>query len=165
MFKIDEREDINRDIFKCVYVRYSSSEKSTINTANSDIYIRIPRLLDLNFDVFHAANLDNRYADDDDMRLFNLGPIALFSKYKLTSSNGKDIEDIDHAHIACLMYKLITSSKYNDDLSIGFDRDPDRKQRELSNNKNIKGKHHVRIMLRDIFGNEQHQQKATYGPG
>ena len=63
------------------------------------------------------------------------------------------------------MYKLLTSSKDSDDMSIGFDRDRDRRQRELSNNKNIKGKYHVRKMLRDIFGFAEHQQKATYGLG
>ena len=122
-------------------------------------------MLDLDFVVFHAANPDNRYADDDDIRLVNLGPIALFKNYKLTSSNGKHIEDIDRAHIACLLYKLITSSKDSGDLSIGFDRDRKRRQRELTNNKNIKGKFHVRIMLRDILGFAEHQHKATFGLG
>ena len=163
------------DILKCDYIRYSPSELSLINTANSQSYINIPRgdsvisllnsFLDLNFDVFHAANPDNRYADGDDIRLVNLGPIALFSNYKLTSSNEKPIEEINNAHIACLMYKLLTSSKDSDDLSTGFDRNRDRRKKELTNNKNIKGKYHVRIMLKDIFGFAEHQQKATYGLG
>ena len=50
------------------------------------------------------------------------------------------------------MYKLISSAKYTDDLSIVFDRDRNKRQRELPNNKNIKGNYHVRIMLRDVFG-------------
>ena len=50
------------------------------------------------------------------------------------------------------MYKLITSSRGSDDLSIGFDRDRGRRQRELTNNKNVKGNCHVRIFLRDICG-------------
>ena len=50
------------------------------------------------------------------------------------------------------MYKLITSSRGSDDLSIGFDRSRDRRQRELINNKIIKGNYHVRIYLKDIFG-------------
>ena len=71
-----------------------------INTANSQSYINIPRgdsvisllnsFLDLNFDVFHAADPDNRYAGGDDIRLVNLGPIVLFSNFKLTSSNGHE---------------------------------------------------------------------------
>ena len=78
--------------------------------------------LDLNFDVLHAAT-NNRYADNNDIRLDNLGPIALFSIYKLTTSSGKHLEDINHAHIVSLMYRLITSARGSNDLSIGFDRD------------------------------------------
>ena len=175
MFKRSEKYDIKGDILKCDYMRYSASELSMINTAISQSYINIPRgdavntllnsLLDRNFDVFHAANPDNRYTDGDDIRLVNLGPIALFSIYKLTSSNGKPIEEINTAHIWCLMYKFITSSKDTVDLSIGFDRNRDRRKKELTNNKNIKGKYHVRIMLKDIFGFAEHQQKDTHGLG
>ena len=50
----------------------------------------------------------------------NLGPIALFSCYKLTKSSGKHLEDFSPAHIVPLMYKLITSAKGSDDLSNGF---------------------------------------------
>ena len=46
--------------------------------------------LDLNFDVLKAAT-DGRYADNDDIRLVNLGPIALFSAYKLTTSTDKHL--------------------------------------------------------------------------
>ena len=61
------------------------------------------------------------------------------------------------------MYKLKPSRGGCDDLSIGFDRDNIRKQRELINKKNLTGKYHVRIMLRDVFGFAEHQEKATYG--
>ena len=57
------------------------------------------------------------------------------------------------------MYKLITSSKDNDKLSIGFDRSCNRRKRELTNNKNQKGKYHVRFMLRDVFDFAEHQKK------
>ena len=66
--------------------------------------------LDLNFDVLHAAT-NNTYADGNDIRLVNLGQIALFSNYKLTTSSNEHLEDISHAHVVCLMYKLITSAK------------------------------------------------------
>ena len=49
------------------------------------------------------------------------------------------------------MYKLLTTAIGCNDLSIGFDRCRDRRQRELINNKNIKGKYHVRIYSKDIF--------------
>ena len=63
------------------------------------------------------------------------------------------------------MYKLLTSSKGSDDLSIGFDRDRNRRQRELTNNKTQKGKNHVRIYLKDVFGFAEYQNKGTYGLG
>ena len=107
--------------------------------------------LDLTFDVLHAAT-NNRYVDNNDIRLVNLGPIAMFSNYKLTTSSGKHFEDISHAHIVSLLYQLITSARDADDLSIGFDRDRGGRQRELTNNKNINRKYHARIMLRDEFG-------------
>ena len=59
----------------------------------------------------------------------------------------------------------MTSSKDSDDLSIGFDRNREKRKRELTNNKNIKGKYHIRIYLKDIFGFAEHQEKGTYGLG
>ena len=86
----------------------------------------------------------------------------MFSNYKLTTSSGKHLEEISHAHIVSLMYKLLTSSKDGDDLSIGFDRNRGRRKNELSINKSIKGKYHIRIYLKDIFGLAEHQEKGTY---
>ena len=174
MFKLNENYEVDRKILKCDYIRYSPAEISTINTANSQIYINIPRedsvisllnsYIKLNFDVLRVDN-SNRYVDVNDIRLVNLGPIALFSNYKLTTSSGKHLEEISHAHIVSLMYKLLTSSKDGDDLSIGFDRSRGRRKNELTNNKNIKGKYHIRIYLKDIFGFAEHQEKGTYGLG
>ena len=169
MFKLNEKYEINRDILKCDYIRYSPSEISTINTANSQVYINIPRedsvisllksYLELNFDVLHAVT-NNRYVDGNNIRLVNLGPIALFSNYKLTTSSGKHLEYIDHAHIVSLRYKLLTSSKGSDDLSIGLYRDRNRRQRELTNNKTQKGKYHIKIYPKDIFGFAEYQDKG-----
>ena len=129
MFKLNENYEVDRIILKCDYIRYAPAETSTLNTTNSQIYINIPRddsvisllnsYLDLNFEVVKKTD-DSRYGKGNDMRLVNLGPIALFSNFKLTSSSGKDLEDISHAHLVSLMYKLITSSKNSDHLSIGF---------------------------------------------
>ena len=174
MFKLNEKYEINRDILKCDYIRYSPSEISTINTTNSQVYINIPRedsvisllnsYLELDFDVLHAAT-NNRYVDGNDIRLVNLGSIGLFSNYKLTTSSGKHLENFDHAHIVSPMYKLLSSSKGSDDLSIGFDRDRGRRQRALTNNKTQKGKFHVRIYLKAVFGFAEYQEKGTYGLG
>ena len=63
------------------------------------------------------------------------------------------------------MCKLITSSRYSNDLSIGFDRSRNRREDELAPNKNTKGKYHLRIMLKDVFCIAEHQEEATYGLG
>ena len=95
--------------------------------------------LEINFDVLKAAT-GNRYADGDNIRLFNLVLNALLSNYKLATISRKYLEEIVHAHNVSLRYKLVTSSKDSDDLSIGFGRSRDRRKREFTNNKNIKGK-------------------------
>jgi len=171
MFKLNENYEVDQRILKFDYIRYSPAETSTINTPNSQVFINIPKkdsvisflnsYFDLNFEVIKRAD-NSRYANGYDIRLINLGPIALFSNFKLTTSSGKHLEDISHAHNVSLMYTLITSSKESDDLSIGFDRDRNRRRNERTNNKNIKGKYHLRIKLKDVFGFAEHQEEATY---
>ena len=174
MFKLNENYEVDRRILKCEFIRYSPAETSTRNTPNSQIYINIPRedsvisllnsYLGIKFEVIKKAD-DSRYANGNDIKLVNLGPIILFINFKLTTSSGKHLEDIRHAHLVSLMYKLITSSKNSDDLSIGFDRSSARRREEITNNKNVKENFHLRIMLRDIFGFAEHQEKDTYGLG
>ena len=174
MFKLNENYEVDRRILKCEYIRYSPAETSTINTPNSQIYNNIPRedsvigllksFLGLKFEVIKKAD-DSRYVNGNDIKLVNLGPIALFSKFKLTKSSVKHLEDISHAHLVSLMYKLITSSKGSDDLSIGFDRSSARRREEITTNKNVNGNFHLRIMLKDVFGFAEGQEKATYGLG
>ena len=174
MFKLNENYEVDRRILKCDCIRYSPAETSTINTPHSQIYINIPRkdsvisllnsYLDLSFEVVKRVD-NSRYANGNDIRLVNLGPVALFNKFKLTTSSGKHLEDISHAHLVSLMYKLITSSKDSNDLSIGFDHSRNRRGDELALNKKIKGKYHVKIMLKDVFDFAEHQEKATYGLG
>ena len=137
MFKLNETYEVDRRILKCDYIQYEPAETSTINTPNSQIYINIPRedsvisllniYLDLNFEVIKKAD-DSRYANGSDIRLVNLSPIILFSNFKLTTSSWKRLEDFSHTHLVSLMYKLITSSKNSDDLSIGFDRSSARRR-------------------------------------
>ena len=168
MFKLNENYEVDRRILKCDYIKYSPAETSTINTPNSQIYINIPRedsgisllnsYLDLNFEVIKKAD-DSRYENGNDIRLVNLGPIALFSNFKLTTGSGKHLEDISHAHLVSLMYKLITSSKGSVDLSIGFDRSSARPREDMTTDKHVKGKFHLRIMLRDTFGFAEGQKK------
>ena len=63
------------------------------------------------------------------------------------------------------MYKLITSAKESDELSLGFHRDRGVRRDELALNKNLEGKFHLRIMLKDVFGFAEHPEKDTYGLG
>ena len=174
MFELKENYEVDRRILKCDYIRYPPAETSTINTPNSQIYNNIPRedsvisllnsYLDLNFEVIKKAD-NSRYGNGNDKKLVNLGSFALFSNFKLTTSSGKHLESFSHAHLVSLMYKLITSSKGSDDLSIGFDRSSARRREEMTTNKNVNGKFHRRIMLKDIFGFAEGQEKATYGLG
>ena len=86
----------------------------------------------------------------------------MFSIYNLAISSGKDIEEISLAHTVSLVYKLIRSSRGSDDLSIGFDRDRGRRQKELTAIKNTKGKYRLTFMFKDIFGFAEHHEKGAY---
>ena len=83
----------------------------------------------------------------------------------MTNSSGKEKEEIDSAHVICLMYELISSSRDSDDLSIGFHRSNEARERELTDNKTTTGKYHVSIYLKDVFGFAEHQDNCTYGLG
>ena len=50
-----------------------------------------------------------------------------------------------------------------DDLSLGFDRDCERRQQALANNKNAKGKYPFRSLLEDVLGSAKHPERGTYG--
>ena len=121
--------------------------------------------LESDFIVTHRAGARKRYVDGDHIRLVNLGPIALFNKYRLASSSHKEIEEMDNAHVICLMHKLISSSRDSDDLSIGFRRSNGVREKEMTNIKTAKGDYHVRFYLEDIFDFAEHQDICTYGLG
>ena len=73
----------------------------------------------------------------------------------------KYLEAFRHAHIVSLIYKTTTNSaKDTDDLFIGFDQDRDRRKQELTNKKYNKGKYHIGIYLKGIFGCADHQEKG-----
>ena len=124
MFKLKENTEIVRKVLNCDYIRYSLAETSTINKLDSQIQINIPRedsvlsllisYLDRNFEVIEKTDI-SRYANGNDIRLINLGPIVSFSILKLTMSPGKHLKGFSHAHIFSLMYNLTTSAKDSDD--------------------------------------------------
>ena len=120
--------------------------------------------LDLSFEFIKKGD-KSRYANGNDIPLVILSPTALFSTFKLTTSSAKQSEDISYSHIVFLKYILITSSKDSNDLSIGLDRNRGTRKNELALEKKMKGKNHLRILLKDVFGFEEHQEKATYDLG
>ena len=63
---------------------------------------------ELIFNIIDRVGGNSRYVDGDPIRL--------------TNSNGKEKEEMDNVHINSLMQKLISSSRGGDDLSIGFHR-------------------------------------------
>ena len=127
MFNLSQKHPVDRPIIKCDYIRYTPPSLNLVNDEKNQIFIDIPRqdsaislkdsYLDLDFSVTHRAGAHDRYFDNDHIRLVNLGPIALFNKYTLARSSGKEIEEIDNAHVIFLMHKLISSSRDGDNLS------------------------------------------------
>ena len=83
----------------------------------------------------------------------------------LTTSSGKHLAAISHAHIVSVMYKIITSARATDDLSIRFDRDRGRRQPELTNNKTQRVKFHLKTLLKDVFGFSECQEKSYFRIG
>ena len=75
------------------------------------------------------------------------------------------MEDVTHSHTVSLLYKLISSAKDSDDLSTRFDMKRARRRDELTNNKKIKIKYHLRNILKDVFVFVEGQEKATYRLG
>ena len=69
-----------------------------------------------------------------------MGPTVFFRIFKLSTTTGKHLGDINHARIVSLMCELITSPEDIDDLSIGFEGNRGRSRDELALNKNTEGK-------------------------
>ena len=90
----------------------------------------------MDFSVTHRAGAQNRYVGGDHKRLGNLVPKAFFNKNRVTSSSGKELEEIDNAHVIRFIHNLSSSSRDTDDLSIGFHRSNGIRVRELTNNRN-----------------------------
>ena len=59
------------------------------------------------------------------------------------------------------MFKLIYSSKWSNDLCIGFDHSRECKQQELTNKETVKGNYHVRIMHYEVFNFAEHHKNAA----
>ncbi len=179
MFQIDRPVLIDRSLFKKDFRNYEPPSLATINTTNSIISIDIPRedsyislhdsYLKIELQVVKNAD-DTLYADGNGICLVNLGPIALFSQATLTTSSGKMIESVEQPHITTLMYKMLSDGE--GDLMTYFEKDTQdaavvntERRNRLLNNTPEKGTVFVRILLKDLFGYVEHQDKITYGLG
>ena len=65
-----------------------------------------------------------------------LGPIALFTKCKLTISCGKEIETIWNAPVICFFYEWFESKKNSNGLYIGFHLDKNQRQNDFGDDRN-----------------------------
>ena len=175
MFNITRKLTVDRLISEYVCNRYTPPSLNLVIEEKIQIFIDIPREdsvipLKVNYlDIYGNLNLtagaDNRFLDGDNIRLVNQAPLALFNKYRLTSSSGRELQEVDNAHVFRLMHKLISSIRDSEELSIGFQKNIEARERELTNNKTTKGKYYVRIYLKDVFGFAEHQDNCTYGLG
>ena len=175
MFDISQKHAVDRPILKCDFIRYTPPSLNLVNGENHQTFIYIPRessafslkdvYLDLDFNVTRRAGAHARYAIGDPIKIVNLGPIALFNKYRLTSSSVKELKEINIALVISLFNKLKPFRRDSDNLSIGFHRNKEAREIELTNIKTIRGNYHVRIYLKDVFGFAEHQDYCTYDLG
>ena len=92
MFNLSQKFAADRPILKFDYLRYTPPSLNLVNGEINQIFIDIPRedsvfslrdsYLELDFSVTHRAGAHARYVDGVHIRLVNLGPIALFIKYR-----------------------------------------------------------------------------------
>ena len=172
MFSLKNKYTLEKPIHKIDFIKYNPSSLATINNANSNVSISLPRedayiclqnsFISLEFEVL--KNNNTRYTKCDEISLVNFGPISLFSEAKLTTSRGKHLEKVDNLHPISLMIKLLTSTSQTSQLLYGFEESTTIRRQELTNNKNEKGTFFVRIKLKDLFGFAD-QEKTTYGLG
>ena len=68
---------------------------------------------------------ETEYAVNNIKKLLKLGPSALSSKLKLSTSNGSSFENFDHLYVVSLMYKPLISGLNQKDFYNGFERNRD----------------------------------------
>ena len=113
MFNISQKYAVDRIILKCVFNRWTPLSLILVNGENNQFFIVLLRedsaillkdnYFELDFNVTYRAGAHVRYSDGDHKGLVKFGPIDLFIKYRLTSSSGKEKEEIDNAHVICLL--------------------------------------------------------------
>ena len=143
MFSLKSKYTFEKPIHKIDFIKNSPNSLATVNNANSNISISLPRedayiclqnsYISLEFEV--PKNDKTRYTNGDEISLVNFGPVALFSEAKLTTSSGKHLEKIDNLHPISLMIKLLTSGSQTFQLLYGFEESSTIRRQELTNNK------------------------------
>ena len=117
----------------------------------------------------HGAGAHALQADWDLMKLKKPGPHWFFGKLKLTSFRGKEPKQIDKNHIACLMYKLLTSRKVSMIYQLVFIECKQTREQEMAHDKRGEEKYQVRIhfikRFRFCWTPSQHREKAKIALG
>ena len=159
MFSLKSKNTVENPIHKIDFIKYSPSSLATVNNANSNISISLPRedaficlqnsFISLEFEVLR--NDDSRFVDGDEISSVNFGQISLFSEAKLTTSSGKHFEKVDNLHPISLMIKLLTSTSQTSQFLYGFEESTVVRRQELTNNKNEKRTFFVRIKQRLVW--------------
>ena len=88
MFSIKSKYILEKPIHKVDFIKYFPSSLATINNANSNISISLPRkdayiCLQLSYILLELEvlkNDDTRYANGDEISLVNLGPLLYLVK-------------------------------------------------------------------------------------
>ena len=98
MFTFSQNYAADRLSLKFDYSGYTPPSMNLVFRENKQVFFGIPRedsdislrdsYIQLGFNVTHRTGSHARYADVDHIRLDNLGPIALYKKFRLTSSSG-----------------------------------------------------------------------------
>ena len=100
MFNLSQKPVVNRPVLKCDYIRFTPASLNLVNGENNQFVFDIPRkdsaislkdsYFELDFNITHRSGAHNRHVDNDHLRIVNSRPVALFNKYRLTSSSGKN---------------------------------------------------------------------------
>ena len=129
---------------KCGYIRCTVPSISPMNGENNQMFIAYlgkksvfffvkKRPLELKNVITHAFGGHVQYADGYQKGLASFGTIFFSSRHRVTKGSAKEIYEIVDAHIRCLFYSLILSSRGTDDCSFRFDRNISTREQELGN--------------------------------
>ena len=120
---------------------------------------------EIEVDVSNLA--ESTYGDTQNLCLVNSESITLFRYFNLTFKRGEHLETSTIAHVICLLYNSLTSSKDKGGSSINFHHSGGEKSNEFRDDKvdNTGGNFYVRICSKDIFGFAERQKIVTIGLG